>query len=152
MKRITQLPFFIFILFTIGLVSCSDYGKKVKIEGTKSEVFYKDGVSEDEAKQVGDILKGDFLGNEKRASIQVVKENGEYTVRFVYDKDYYEKNPGFDKAFREYAVKISKEVFGGKKVNVALSNDHFKDYKKIPFEQPEVESGLAPAEQLENDN
>jgi hypothetical protein len=147
MKRIMQLPVVLSLFIATGLLSCSDNGKRVKVEGTKGEVFYKEGVTEEEAKQVGNVLKDGFLGNDKAASIQVVKDSGAYTVRFVYDQEYYEKNPGFDKDFRAYAARISKEVFDGRKVNVALADNRFRDFKKIPFEEPEeaVESGLAPA-------
>jgi hypothetical protein len=150
MKRFFVIPVVALSLLSMGLMSCNDFGKRVKVEGTKGEVFYKEGVTEDEAKKVGDVLKDGFLGNEKAASLQVTKQNDEYTVRFVYDRSYYEKNPQFEKEFRDYASRISKEVFDGKKVNVALADEQFRDFKTFPFaEESEAktefeDSGLAP--------
>jgi hypothetical protein len=133
MKKII-LPLIILFLFTAGLTSCNNYGKKVEIEGTKAEVFYKGGVTEAEAKKTGNFLKETgFIGNEKEASVQLVKENGGYTVRFVYNKDYYDKTPGLEDFFKTYGARISKDIFDGKKVNIALADKQFKDYKTIPY-------------------
>ena len=155
MNRITQLPVVFSFLLAICLASCNNYGKSVKIEGTKAEVFYKEGVTESEAKKVGDFLKEDgFVGNDKAASIQVVKANGEYTVRFVYNKEYYDKTEGLDDIFKTYSTKISKEVFDGKKVNIALADKKFNDFKTIKPDEVATNS-LAPTapsgEPLNND-
>src|SRR5262249_51612898 len=105
MKRITQLSVLLSLLLTTALLSCNGkYGKKIKVAGTRGEIFYKEGVNEEQAKKLGEVLKEEgFLGPDKAASIQAMKEGGDYTVRFVYDRDYYEKNGGFEKEFREYA-------------------------------------------------
>ena len=152
MKRITQLSVVLSLLLATGLTSCNNHGKSVKIEGTKAEVFYKEGATESDAKKVGEFLKTNgFLTNEKAASIQVVKENAAYTVRFVYNKEYYEKNKELESFFKTYGVTLSREVFNGEKVNIALADKWFKDFKTIPFEQTEekspetVDAGLAPA-------
>jgi hypothetical protein len=146
MKKITRLSVILSLLFATGLASCNNYGKKIKIEGTKAEVYYKDGATESEAQKVGDYLKeAGYLPADKGASVQVTKENGEYTVRFVYNKEYYDKTDGLDAVFKEYSGKMSKEIFGGKKVNIALADDKFKDYKKIAGTENETaERTLAP--------
>lgn len=146
MRRITQLPFFLSLLFATGLASCTNYGKSVKITGTKAEVFYKDGATVDDAQKVGDFLKeAGFLSADKGASVQVAKENGDYTVRFVYDKEFYDKTEGLDAEFKQYSAKMSKELFGDKKVNIALADKHFKDFKRIPFEDENLaKKPLAP--------
>jgi hypothetical protein len=148
MKNVLRVPV-IALLFSAALLSCNNYGKKIKVEGTKAEIYYKDGATEEDAKKLGDFLKQDeFINDKKATSIQVLKENGGYTVRFVYSKDYYDKNEGIEKSFKEYAAKISKDVFNGNKVNIALADNKFKDFKTIPYQQPVeavVETGLAPA-------
>jgi predicted small secreted protein len=160
MKRFIQLPVLLVLAATTGLIACNNFGKKIKIIGTKGEVYYKDGATESEAKKVGDLLKeSGFLGSEKEASVQVAKENGEYTVRFVYDKKYYDENKDLDDAFRQLGAKLSGEVFDGEKVNIALADNHFRDFKTIPFdnttvkkEEKKIENpGAPPGEEISKD-
>jgi hypothetical protein len=137
MKKIIN-PFIVLpLLLVIGLTACTNYGKKIKVEGTKGEIYYKgDGVTENDAKKVGDFLKNDgFLDNEKAASLQVTKEGETYIVRFVYDKAYFDKTAGLEDFFKIYTAKMSKNVFDGKKVNIVLSDKQFKDFKTIPYDE-----------------
>ena len=141
MKKHSLLVAVLALLLITGLSSCSNYGKKVKIEGTKGEVYYKGGATETEAKKVGDFLKGTgFLAKDKVASIQVVKEGSEYTVRFVYNKEFYEKTAGLENLFKAYGANMSREVFNGQRVNIALSDNTFKDFKKIPYDESAVKA------------
>jgi hypothetical protein len=150
MRKINPLFVVFILLFAAGMSSCTNYGKKIKIEGTKAEVYYKEGVTETEAKKVGDLLKEDgYLGNEKAASLQVIKEDGGYTVRFVYDKAYYDKTEGLENLFKQYSSKLSKEVFNDKKVNIALSDNQFKDFKNIPYDETVAK---APGETFNKDD
>ncbi len=130
------------LLVVVALTACSNHGKKVKIEGTKAEVYYKgDGVTEDDAKKTGEFLKSVSLFNSgKEASVQLTKEGEEYTIRLVYDKDVADTLKGLDDAFKLIAAQASKEVFGGKKVNIALANKTFKDYKTIPYDEAVAKS------------
>jgi hypothetical protein len=146
MKKTTRLSLLLCLLIATGLTSCNNYGKKVKVEGTKAEVYFKDGATESDAQKVGDYLKeAGFLTADKGASVQVTKENGEYTVRFVYNKEYYDKTEGLDEEFKEYSAKMSKEIFKGDKVNIALADNKFKDFKKIAGPENETaEMNLAP--------
>lgn len=125
------------LLLMLGLFSCSNFGKKVKIEGTKGEVYYKgDGVTEGDAKKLGEFLKtNSFFNNEKGASVQITKEGETYTIRLVYDKKVYDTLKNADYLFKITAIQASKDVFGGKKVNIALANTHFKDYKTIAYDE-----------------
>jgi len=138
-------------LLAAGLLSCADYGKKVKIEGTKAEIYYKgDGVTEADAKKVGDFLKTNFITSDKAASMQLTKEGDAFTVRFVYDKAMYDSVKGIDEEFKLIAAKISKDVFDGKKVNIALANDAFEDFKTIPFDEAVAKSLDAPPPSSDN--
>jgi len=130
------------LLVVVALTACTNHGKKVKIEGTKGKVFYKgDGVTEDDAKKTGAFLKDQgFFSSEKGASVQVIKEGEAYTMRFVYDKDVADTLKGLDDAFKLIAAQASKEIFGGKKVNIALANKSFKDYKTIAFDEAVAKS------------
>lgn len=127
----------IFLLVAFSLAACTNYGKKVKVEGTKGEVFYKgEGVTESDAKKTGEFLKKiNYLSSEKEASIQITKQGEEYTMRFVYNKSVYDSMSGAEDAFKKIGVRASKEVFDGKKVNIALTTKNFKDFKNIPFDE-----------------
>ena len=135
------------LLILISLASCSNHGKKIKVEGTKGEVYYKgDGVTEDDAKKVGKFLKEQsFFSTDRGASVQVTKDGEEYILRFVYDKSVYDTLKGVDNAFKTIAVKASKELFGGKKVNIALASKTFKDFKTISYDEAFAKSMDEPA-------
>ena len=134
------------LLISIGLMACSNYGKKIKIEGTKGEIYYKgDGVTESDAKKTGEFLKDIFFTSDKAASVQISKEGEEYLLRFVYNKSIYDTLKGADNAFKIIAAQASKEVFGGKKVNIALADDSFKDFKTIPYDEDVAKSLEKPA-------
>jgi hypothetical protein len=140
MKRI-----FLFLLIAVSLAACTNYGKKFKVEGTKGEIYYKgDGLTENDAKKTGEFLKQQFFTPDKAASVQLTKEGDEYTIRFAYDKTVYDTLKGVVDAFKIMGVKASKEVFGGKKVNIALANRSFKDYKTIPYDEATAKSMEAP--------
>jgi hypothetical protein len=136
MRKVIHLSSVLLLWLAVSLTACNDYGKKVKIEGTKGDVYYKDGATESQAEKVGNYLKEvGFIGNEKRASIQLEKDNGEYTVRFVYDKDFYEKNKSFEEVFKQMGAKLSEDIFDGEKVNIALADNKFKDYEIIRYDK-----------------
>lgn len=131
--------------------SCNDYGKKIKVEGTKGEVYYKgDGVTEADAKKTGDVIKPFLFGGDKTASTQIMKDGDGYILRIVYIKAVYDTLKGADDAFKIMGAKVSKEVFGGKKVNIALTDDQFKEYKTIPYD-PAVAKNLENPEALNDD-
>ena len=133
------------MLVTLALAACSNFGKKIKVEGTKGEVYYKgDGVTEADAKKTGEFLKEEFFSSGKEASVQITKEGEEFTIRFVYNKSVYDTLKGVDEAFKIIGAKASKEIFGGKKVNIALANSSFKDFKTIPYDEATAKALEAP--------
>lgn len=101
------------------------------------EVYYQgEGVTEGDAIKVGNFLKETgFLSSDKPASIQVTKIGERYKIVFVYDKDYYEKKEGLEKIFQAYGVRMSKELFLGQKVDIALADKYFKEFKSIPYDE-----------------
>ncbi len=143
MKKITLI-----LLVALSLAACTNHGKKIEVPGTKAEIYYKgDGVTEDDAKKTGEFLKeSDIFSAGNKASIQLTKEGEEYTIRFVYDKSVYDTLKGVDDVFKIIGAKASKEVFGGKKVNIALANKSFKDFKTIPYDEATAKALEAPAE------
>ena len=125
------------LLVAFSLAACTNYGKKIKVEGTKGEVYYKgDGVTESDAKKTGEFLKKEgYFSAGKAASVQLRKEGDEYVISFVYNKAVFDTLKGVDNLFKILGVSASKDVFDGKKVNIALANDHFKEYHTIPYDE-----------------
>lgn len=117
--------------------SCSNYGKKVTFEGTKGEVYYKgDGVTEADAKKLGDYLKTvDYINNTKETSFQLTKKADTYIFKLVIDKAFYDSAKGLDKSYKALGALVSKNVFEGKKVDVGLTNNVFEDFKTIPYDE-----------------
>ena len=101
-------------------------------------------MTEDDAKKAGEFLKEEFFSSGKEASVQLTKENEAYTIRFVYIKEVFDTLKGAEGAFKLIAAKASKELFAGKKVNIALANKNFEDYKTIPFDEEVAKSLNAP--------
>ena len=128
--------FLLGLLLITAITSCTDYGKKHKVEGTKGEVYYKgEGVTEEDAKKTGEFLRKErFFNDGKGASVQISKEGDAYLMRFVYDKDVYDTLKNVDELFKLLANRASKNIFDGKKVNIALASRTFKDYKTIDFD------------------
>jgi hypothetical protein len=135
-------PIILFLLAAFSLAACSNYGKKIKVEGTKGEVYYKgDGVTESDAKKTGEFLKKQgYFSADKGASVQLRKEADAYVISFVYNKKVYDTLKIADNLFKILGAQASKEVFDGKKVNIALTNDHFKEYKSIPYDEATAKS------------
>ena len=134
------------LLLAFSWTACTNYGKKIKVEGTKGEVYYKgDGVTENDAKKTGTFLhKENYFSAGKPASVRIQKEGDEYTIIFVYNKAVYDTLKEANYLFKVLGVNASKEVFDGKKVNIALTNDHFKAYKIIPYDEATAKALEAP--------
>jgi len=77
----------------------------------------------------------------------VARENDNYQVRFVYDKTYYEKNPWLDEFFKTYTLRMSRELFDGRKVDIQLTDKYFKGFKNIPYDEATVKAPEASKEE-----
>jgi hypothetical protein len=130
------------IMVVSMFASCSNYGKKVTFEGTKGEVYYKgDGVTEADAKKLGDYLKTiDYINNSKESSFQLTKKDGDYLLKLVINKAVYDSIKGLDQSYKALGVLVSQKVFDGKKVDIGLTNDVFEDFKTIPYDEAYAKS------------
>jgi hypothetical protein len=63
----------------------------------------------------------------------------------VYDKNVYDTLKGIEDLFKEVGINASKQLFDGKKVNIALANSSFKDYKTIPYDEAMAKAMETPA-------
>lgn len=152
MKKICLL----FFAAAILLASCNSYGDKVKIND-KSEVYYRgDGVTEADAKKLGDfLLKQGLFDDKNERSVQLSKDSGAYVVRFVFDKATFEKDKETTLlGFQVWQMWISENVFNSAKTKVVLADNKFKDFQQIPeFTAEEKAAAVAEQEMLkEGDN
>jgi hypothetical protein len=139
--------FLLGLLVVAAFTSCSNHGKKITIEGTKGEVFYKgDGVTERDAKKLGEYLKTElYFDNENRKSVQLMRaEDGDgYDVHFVVDETKIKANPKLKDNFRIIGTAISANVFGEKAVNVYLSDKRLKDFETLKFDKEKAAELIA---------
>lgn len=137
------------LLLAVCLSACTNHGKKVTIEGTKGEVYYKgDGVSEADAKKLCQYLKDDinYFNAEKKLSVQLMKSKDEgYDVRFVVDEKKLNERPEVVKSFEKIGAAISIDLFNDKPVNIILTDDHFKEIRSIPYDAARAKALKEPA-------
>ena len=107
--------------------SCDNYGKR--IEFGKSEVYYKGkGVTEEQAKKLGEYLVTKaYMTEQKAQSVQLEHDGKDYVVRFAYDDKAVTDNIRF--IFWKLQYNLSKDVFGDKPVRVALADEKLKDFE-----------------------
>lgn len=121
-----------------ALLSCNlsnGYGKKLKIND-KSEVYYKgEGITEAEAKKLGDyLLRIGYFDNSIRKTVQLMKDKKDdaYIIKFVVDEEALKKK-------RETAVMtfwywqdmLSTSVLDGRKTKIILANTKLEDIEKM---------------------
>ncbi len=143
------------LLMAVALISCTNYGKKVPVEGTKCEVLYKgEGVTEADAKKLGEYLKesGMFTA-EKKSNCQLMQSNdGGYDIRFVIEEKTSNEHPEFIEELVKLGAALSNDVFGNKPVNIMLTNTRFKEYKTLPFDKEMAKKLMEPTDSLPTEN
>jgi len=150
--------FFLLIMGLVLVTACNEYGDKVQINA-KSEVYYKEGVSEAEAKKLGDfLLKKEYFNSTDERSAQLTKENGEYVVKFVVNEE--KLNQDKDNVmlgFKVWQMWIQDNVFNGAKTKLVLTDDKFKDVQQVgeftteeksEINQQQNESEVQPATEM----
>jgi hypothetical protein len=150
MKRILSLLLAVFLLS-----ACTNHGKKVK--SGHIELFYKEGITEDEAQKTAaliekvDKLAGNDISNKK--SFQLIKDKDTTLLRMVVREE--RQKDVKDEDFIGIANLVSDSIFSGRPVNMDLTDDHFKSfymvhYKKIDYTSNEGENGFG--EKIESGN
>lgn len=118
----------------IGIIfySCSNFGKKVK--SGHVEVYYKDGISKEDAQKTADLILGiDQASNNppNQKSMQLVKVRDTITFRMVIDKEKLASVE--DYPFYVIGVMLSDSLFNHAPVNVDLTDNLFKTIKTLHF-------------------
>ena len=148
-------PFKLFIAFiaVMTVTSCTNYGKKLKVEGTKGEVYYKgEGVTEAEAAATGKFLKEQnfFMADDKTRSVQISRKNNRIEARFVIDEKGIAQVNNPDGAFAELGALMSKNVFNNVPVDIIYTDNKFADKKTIAYKPEEAVHENPVAEQLKD--
>lgn len=123
------------LILIVGLVSCKNYGDKVSKDYL--EVYYKDGISKEQAQKVLDYflpIWKDSSDKSKDKSIQLSKNGDTINFMMVSIMSVIEKMD--ENTFYQTGNEISDDLFNGAPVNVVLTDNKFKPirtytYKKI---------------------
>ncbi len=80
-------PIILSLLVAVSLAACTNYGKKVKTGSI--EVYYKDGVTEEQAKKISalfnEAVQKTNSGSSNRKSFQVSKPSDSVLLKMVVD-------------------------------------------------------------------
>lgn len=121
---------------TLLLASCNlfnNYGKRVKIND-KNEVYYKgEGVTETDAKKLGDYLVTEkYFDNSNEATAQLTKDGDAYLVHLVIDEDKLKANKEqITNEFWLMQSRLSENVFSNAKTRIIFADDHLKDLQTL---------------------
>ncbi len=120
------------LLVSTALIACNSWGDKY-MANDKSEVYYKDGATADDAKRLGDfLLKNNYFDSATEKSVQLTKTVDTFNVKFVVDKEKVSQTENADMLFTIMGAAISSDVFSGKPVKVILADTRMEGFKEIP--------------------
>ena len=131
MKRFhSGWPFKIGMLLIVFLafVICRNYGER--LEFNKGEIYYKSPITDSEAKKLGEYLieKGFFDGNPK--SLQLVKQDEKYKIRFVIKEEMRERKNILN-SLEQISALTSSAVFDDSPVEVDICDNRFNTVSEI---------------------
>jgi hypothetical protein len=122
-----------FLAVLVFLISCNSYGDKLKIND-KSEVYYKDGATKEDAKKLGDyLLQNGYFDTKSQKSIQLSKNKDTFNVKFVVDKKRAESEmKDTEGTFTALGMLLSYQVFNGKPTRIMLADQYMKTFRELP--------------------
>ena len=127
----------LFIITTITITSCSNYGDKVSKDFV--EIYYKDNISKEQAEKTLEILYPSWNQSGTKKSVQLVKKADTVYFRMVIDE---EKAKGIaDETYLLLGTGLSMSVFNNAAVNVELTDNRFNTLRTLHFEKIETDSG-----------
>lgn len=106
-------------------------GKKYTVND-KHHVYYKgDGVTEDDAKKVGNYCTniGLFGDTDMDVQIDAEKNSGDMKVRFIVDKS--KVTPEVETGFLNIGNDMANKIYPNKTLHIILTDDHFDDIKDV---------------------
>ena len=125
----TKLLLFATLLFLI--TSCTGYGEK--ISKNKTEVYYTDGATVEEAQKLLDYLVESVFtdGNKKSVQLSKDKETNNLIFKMVVGEDVY-NSTDYDNVFLVFPSNLSK-AFDGAPIDVHITGDTFNTKKIFLF-------------------
>jgi len=118
------------ILSIFFLFSCTEYGEKLTFNGT--DVYYKDGVTKEQAQTLGEYLVEEEFADGGEKSVQILKDEvtGNLTFRMVVANDI---NEDQDMIFKVFAQALSTDVFNGEPVDFHICDNTFETIRAFSF-------------------
>lgn len=116
-------------LFALMLLSCNDYGKKVKIDDTMEVYMKGDSVNENQAKKIGNYLVKLWSDSKQKKSLQLTKDSGMYVVKMVVDEARLKQDSTIDMSFMALKTLLETEVFDNQQIKFVLTDNTFKDIR-----------------------
>ncbi len=111
------------------LASCDGHGTKLMFN--KGELYYTEGVTEDEANKLGKYLVDNEFFDGVEKSAQITKEGSKYQFRMVTQEEFIE-DANFAVIAGTMAQQLSTAVFGGAETELHLCDEMLKTKKVIP--------------------
>jgi hypothetical protein len=111
------------------LASCTNYGKKIKINDTLEIYLKGDSVNENDARKLGNYLARLSGPSKSEKSLQLSKDSGKYVVRMVVDEKKIKADSTFEESFVALKTLIETQVFNNQPVKLTLTDNRFNDLK-----------------------
>lgn len=145
-----KLSFVLFVVASTMMIACNSWGDKY-MANDKSEVYYKDGATADDAKRLGNfLLENNYFDSLTEKSVQITKTVDTFNVKFVVDKAKVSETENADMLFTIMGAAISSDVFSGKPVKVILADTRMDGFKEIPTYTSTPDTTLTTAEEPTN--
>lgn len=116
-------------VLVLVLLSCNDYGKKVKIDDTMEVYMKGDSVNENQAKKIGNYLVKIWSDSKQKKSLQLTKDSGMYVVKMVVDENKLKQDSTIDVSFMALKSLLEAEVFNNQQIKFVLTDNTFKDIR-----------------------
>lgn len=125
---------FIALCLLVGFFSGYLYNYGERLEFNQGEIYYKAPVLKEEVKLVGEALidQGFFDGRPK--SIQLLKKDGLYQIRFVV-RENFQFDDGILLSFKQISLLISNQALQGAPIEIHFCDSYFKTKKIIPVKE-----------------
>lgn len=111
------------------LASCKNYGKKIPYG--KSEVFYTENVTREQAQKLGDYLnQNHFFKDDKKASVQLDKSADTFLFRMVV-LDNFVNDESYINNAKIFTTELSDKVFDQKPVLINFCDKYFSTVRVV---------------------
>lgn len=126
--------FILAVIIVTGLLSCTNYGKKVSQDYL--EVYYKEGATKEEAQKTLDLLYPLWKNEEgktEKKSIQLTKSGDTINFRMVVDEKKLAQTG--DETFHTMSNLFSDSLYNGAPVNMVFTDNKFKPIRTIVYKK-----------------